>query len=269
MTKAYRQVVVALALGVISSASFAQQKIVTAQQPAPQTTGETRAPAQTTNNADARVAGQLMQENGGSLLQATLAVQADPNQAPLNAVSFIAVPPPKPRVIRKHDLVTIVVRQESEFTSDGKTETSKDASLDAALEQFLRFHINNGNLRVDGNAIAAGSEPGVRANASQEFNGEGKVERTDSFITRVQARVVDVKPNDTVVVEARSEVTHDDEFQRLILSGTCRAEDISADNSVLSTQLFDLRVNRQSKGNVRNATRKGWFPKLLDVLNPF
>lgn len=270
MSRCFKQFCILMALGLLAVPVKAQQqtlKVETSEKS--HRAVDPRDPVQPANNENPRLVGQLMQDNGGSLLKATLQAPVDPNQAPLGSVSFFAVPLPEPRVIQKHDLVTIIVRQESEFESDGKTETSKEATIDAALEQFLRFHINDGNLRVDGNAIAAGSEPAVRANAQREFTGEGTVERTDSFITRIQARVVDVKPNDTIVIEARSALRHDDEFQSLILSGTCRAEDITADNSLLSTQLYDLKVDRQSKGNVRNATKKGWIPKLLDVLNPF
>jgi flagellar L-ring protein precursor FlgH len=271
MLKYFRSFCVVVLVLVSAGRLLGQQK---PQTPRPQSkpTSQQRAaspPQSAMSNEDARLAGQMMQSNGGSLLKATLAAQRDPGQAPLDNVSFFAVAPPDPRVIRKQDLVTIIVRQESEFSSDGKTETKKDAKLDAVLDQFLRFNINNGNLRVDGNAIGAGTSPGVSGSASQEFNGEGKVERSDSFITRIQARVVDVKPNDTIVLEARSELRHDDELQTLILSGTCRAEDITADNSILSTQLFDQKIDRQSKGNVRNANRKGWITKLLDVINPF
>lgn len=272
MAKHFRSFCVVLIVLAGASALLAQQKPPTTKtqsRPTSQQREQSMPQATASNNDDARLAGQMMQANGGSLLKATLAAQQDPNQAPLNNVSFFAVPPADPRVIRKQDLVTIIVRQESEFSSDGKTETKKDAKLDAVLDQFLRFNINNGNIRVDGDAIGAGTSPGVSASAKQEFNGEGKVERSDSFITRIQARVVDVKPNDTIVLEARSELRHDDELQTLILSGTCRAEDISADNSILSTQLFDQKINRQSKGNVRNANRKGWITKLLDVINPF
>ena len=219
------------------------------------------------NNQDAANAGLLMQQNGGSLLKATLAAPPDPQQAPLSSVSFFAVAPPEPRVVRKHDLVTIIVRQESEFSSEGKTETKKEASLDAALSQFIKLHVDSGNLRLSGDALSA--PLAIRANGSREFTGEGNVEAKDSFVTRIQARVVDVKPNDTIVLEARSEIAHDDESQRLILSGTARAEDISPDNSILSTQLYDLSLKKQTKGNVRNATKKGFFPKLLDAINPF
>jgi flagellar L-ring protein precursor FlgH len=61
----------------------------------------------------------------------------------------------------------------------------------------------------------------------------------------------------------------DEEEQSVILSGVCRAEDITADNTVLSTQLHDLTVRKTHKGAVRDTTKRGWIPRLLDVLNPF
>ena len=44
---------------------------------------------------------------------------------------------------------------------------------------------------------------------------------------------------------------------------------ITADNTILSTQLADFNLRKTHKGNVRNATKKGLIPKLLDVINPF
>jgi len=49
-----------------------------------------------------------MQRTGGSLLRATLAAEPDSAQAELNAVSYFAVPEPQPKVLQKHDLVTII-----------------------------------------------------------------------------------------------------------------------------------------------------------------
>ena len=133
MSKSIRSICVCGIVFAGGSTLFAQQKPPTTKtQPRP--TSQQRAqsmPQPTASNEDARLAGQMMQANGGSLLKATLAAGHDPSQAPLDNVSFFAVPPADPRVIRKQDLVTIIVRQESEFTSDGKTETSKDAKLNA------------------------------------------------------------------------------------------------------------------------------------------
>ena len=78
-----------------------------------------------------------------------------------------------------------------------------------------------------------------------------------------------MKPNGTLVLQARKQIKTDDEEQQFILTGTCRVEDVSADNTILSTQLFDLQLEKNHNGAVRDATKRGWFLKFLDALNPF
>ncbi len=90
---------------------------------APRTAENPPAQPKPMHNEDARAASAAMQRNGGSLLKATLVAPVDPGQAQLANVSYFSVPQPEPRVIRKHDLVTIIIRDESEFSSEGTTET--------------------------------------------------------------------------------------------------------------------------------------------------
>lgn len=100
-------------------------------------------------------------------------------------------------------------------------------------------------------------------------HGEAEVDRSDSMIARITAEVLDVKPNGNLVLQARKTIRTDAEDQHFILTGVCRAEDITPDNSVLSTQLYDLMLQKNSKGDVHMATERGNLPKLLDYLNPF
>jgi flagellar L-ring protein precursor FlgH len=72
-----------------------------------------------------------------------------------------------------------------------------------------------------------------------------------------------------MVLQARQRIKTDDEEQTFILSGICRVEDITPDNSILSTQMFDKELTKTHKGAVRDTTKRGWIPKLLDVINPF
>ncbi len=218
------------------------------------------------NNDDARSAAMAMYRNGGSLLKATLVVPVDPGQAQLANVSYFSVPEPEPRVIKKHDQITIIIREESEFSSEGTTETKKEAMIDARVTEFIKLSLADFAVRGGG---VGDNPPSIVADASREFTGEGTVDRTDSFTARVTAKVLDVKPNGTLVLEGRKQITTDDEYQRFLVTGICRAEDVSADNTVLSTQLADFNLRKTHKGNVRNATKKGFFPKLLDVINPF
>jgi len=133
------------------------------------------------------------------------------------------------------------------------------------VDQFIRFSLDNFEIK---NTIGA-SPPEIKMSGSRNFKGEATVDRTDSLIARITAEVVDVKPNGTLVLQARKRIKTDEEVQQFVLTGICRAEDISADNTLLSTQMYDLELNKSHTGAVRDTTKRGWVPKLLDAINPF
>src|SRR5205085_11105489 len=56
--------------------------------------------------------------SGGSLLRATLGTPIEPGQAKLSQVSFFSVPEPQPKTLKKHDNVTIIVREQSQAKTD-------------------------------------------------------------------------------------------------------------------------------------------------------
>jgi len=234
---------------------------ITLQPPPPRT-----APALVNPSTDtAQNTSALMRSNGGSLLRASLAAQTDPSAAKASTVSFFAVPPPVPRVLHKHDLITIIVREESEAKSEGTTDLKKQADFDAQLQQFIKLSIANGALQ---NAIGQ-QIPEIKMTGNRNLKGEATVDRSDSLTLRVQAEILDVKPNNTLVLQARATITADEEVQTLVLSGTCRAEDITPDNTVLSTQLYDKSVTKKHTGAVRDTTKRGFIPRFFDFINPF
>ena len=230
-----------------------------------QSDGRQQQPPPVNNNAAHEAAG-AMRRNGSSLLKATLNARQDRSQARLADLSFHAVPEPIPRTLRKHDQVTIIVREQSDFRSKGRNEFKKDAEFDARLEEFVKLDVSN--AEIQGGALGP-NIPSIKASGKRDFKGEGTVDRSDSFTTRVQAEVVDVKPNGTLVLQARSRIKTDDEDRYFVLTGSCRVEDVNADNTILSSQLFDKDLRHTSKGNVRNASKRGWLSNLLDAVSPF
>jgi flagellar L-ring protein precursor FlgH len=224
-----------------------------APQPAP-------APSDTAQNTAA-----LLKSNGGSLLRASLAAQPDPSAAKASQVSFFAVPPPTPRVLHKHDLVTIIVREESEAKSEGTTDLKKQADFDAQLQQFIKYSFSNHAL-----VPAIGADiPEIKMQGNRDLKGEATVDRSDSLTLRVQAEVLDVKPNNTLVLQARANIKTDEEVETLTLSGVCRAEDITPDNTVLSTQLYDKSVAKTHTGMVHDNNKRGLLPRLFDLFPLF
>jgi flagellar L-ring protein FlgH len=215
---------------------------------------------------DPALAASVMQRNGGSLMRATLAAAPDPSKTSLMSVSYFAVPVPEPRTMRKHDLVTIIIREESKLSSDGTTELKKSADLDARLQEFLKLNLKN--FALEGGA-EGDNPPSIKLGGSRNFKGEGKVERDDSFIARITAEVIDVRPNGTVAVQARKLIKTDEEEQEFILTGILRSLDVTPDNTVLSTQIYNLELQKNHKGAVRDTSKRGFIPKIIDAINPF
>lgn len=172
---------------------------------------------------------------------------------------------PEPRKFAVQDLVTIIVRESTEAGSESKLDAKKDSKHDAAVTAFPNVRL----LQEFTNAIVTGglaSNPKASVSESQDFKGDGSYDRKDTFTTRITARIIDVKPNGTLVLEARKFIKSDKESLNMILSGTCRREDVTADNTVLSTQLYDMALVKDHKGQVKDAARKGWLTQFFDGL---
>jgi flagellar L-ring protein precursor FlgH len=216
-----------------------------------------------TGDAYSRAGGSLMRASKGAQAPAVAGgSQVDPRIAD---ISFFAVPPPPRRIIRQHDLITIIVKEQSEFKSDGSTKLDKKADLSAAINQFIRLNLNNMELDNTVGSVV----PKIDLEGEMGFDGKGTAERKDSLSVRMQAEVVDVKPNGNLVLQARRRIKTDDEDRVFLVSGMVRVQDVTTDNTVLSTQMYDFDLNQQTKGTVREATKRGWLPRLLDALNPF
>lgn len=177
--------------------------------------------------------------------------------------STIAVRTPEPQRIQVHDQITVIVREDKQAVTNAKLESKKDWKVDSALEQWFRLDKDD---RLVGQFPQG--PPGVDFDFKGDYKGEGRVNRKDSLITRIQATVVDVKPNGTLVLEARKEIQIDEEKQAVTLTGTCRAADVSAQNTILSTQIADLTIRTRHSGAARDATRRGWLMRAFDFLRP-
>lgn len=207
----------------------------------------------------------LMQNNGGSLLQASMPQVVEPLNSKTPAYSLYAVPEPEPKVIKKHALVNIVVREESQSASKGVTDLKKSAELDTKVDSFVKFHPASFSILGQ----TATNPPQIKLSGERNYKGDATANRADSVVARIQAEVIDVKPNGTLVLQARKRIKSEDEEQSIILTGVCRVEDVDASNSVLSTDLHDLDLKKTTKGAVRDTTKRGLLPRLLDFINPF
>ena len=262
---------VALIVGTAAAAARGQQQ---QQQQAARaadagTTSANGRSSQASGPAPQRDANVLRQENGGSLLAATTpppdSSAADSGTGRTPSYSLYALPDPEPHVLKKHDLVNIVVREESKSATGGQSNQQRAVDFDAKVDAFVRFKLASASLY----GLTGNNLPEAKLEGKRDFQGTGEYDRTDTMTTRLEAEVVDVKPNGTLVLQARRHMQIDEETVSVTLTGLCRVQDVDATNSILSTDMHDLDLKKITTGQVRDTTKRGLLHKLLDLLDVF
>jgi flagellar L-ring protein FlgH len=110
---------------------------------------------------------------------------------------------------------------------------------------------------------------GYKGKFDSNFNGSGVTSKSDSMSAYMTATVVEVLPNDNLVIRGSRWTKVNDELQQIVLEGVIRPMDVSRNNEVLSQKISDAKIFFVGKGPVSDKTQPGWFGKLFDVINPF
>ena len=163
------------------------------------------------------------------------------------------------RASQLDDIVTILVTESASAVASGATNTSRKSSA------------NSGITALAG-VLGAGSPLANLANLSntQQIQGTGQTSRNMTISTRLSARVVEVTPNGTLVVEGLKDVSVNSERQTISVSGMVRPSDLTTANTVLSTQVAGLQVKVNGKGVVGDAVKRPFaLYRILLGLLPF
>lgn len=216
--------------------------------------------------------GACAQEQRGSLFERPVAgagvlMAPQPSAgASVYSLGLHTVRPYQPRAFAMHDLVQVIINENSTQSSSQKHDSSKEFDTDATLRAFLDL-AQLAELRLQEGG--GGARDLLDASASREFKGSGSASRSDRFVDRVTATVVDVKPNGTLLLEARVVRGSGKEVTTLVLSGLCRAEDITRQGTVLSHQLASLTLYVTHEGDLARSTRKGPITRGLESVMAF
>ncbi len=147
------------------------------------------------------------------------------------------------KAARLHDVVSIVVSESLEASTDGQVKNSRASNANSGLTSLF------GALKAS-NAL----QNLVGMTASSGLSAQGQSTTNSSLVTTFGAEVVDVLPNGMLVVQATRQLTFSQQTQLIKLRGLVRPEDVSAQNQVLSTAMTDLELEVTGKGIVNDST---------------
>lgn len=163
------------------------------------------------------------------------------------------------------DLVTISITETSKASEIANTKTSKSSGVKVGITSLfgLSFPIK---AFTDKTVNAESAVEGTVGNVS---GGEGKTERQSSFTSYLTARVIQVLPNQNLVIQGRRNMRINNETEVVTLTGIIRPQDIDRNNVVPSTKVAEAQVMISGAGVVSDKQRVGWFQRIFDHAWPF
>ena len=156
------------------------------------------------------------------------------------------------------DIITIIVQENTTANKNNETKTERSSSLSSAVSSFL----------MPGLSVSPTSLPAIAYNSDHKHDGSGAINNSESIIAHIAVKVIDVLPNKNLVIEGKRETAFSGERQTITLHGVVRAEDVTVNNTVLSYNVADATIQIVGKGTVSDSTKKGWFNRIWDKINP-
>lgn len=172
---------------------------------------------------------------------------------------------PRSRDWAKEDLIQVVVIEQSTEKIDQRRQLDKEGLAKAEVAEFSSF--DWGAFMFS--PTTSSQLPGVEIAAEKEFEGQGRYQRKDEMSDRFTAKVVEVKPNGNLVIEARVVRNWSGDQTEITLSGVVNPKWITANDAVLSNQIADLKIDKTHTGPVEGTTQRGFFAEALDFLFAF
>ena len=147
------------------------------------------------------------------------------------------------------DLVTLIIVEKSQAQQSANTRTGQDTSL--ALGPGLGlFDI----------------VPLIELGGGDNFSSGGTTTRGGQLTARMTTQVVEVLPNGNLVIEGRQTIRINEEEQVIVVKGTIRPQDISRDNTILSTFVADAHITFEGTGSLGSKQSPGLLTRLFNWL---
>jgi len=166
------------------------------------------------------------------------------------------------RATRVGDIISILIQESNTADRQNATKTSKQSSIDASLQAFLYSPAASGLLTKKGQL------PAMKATSAQSFDGGGQINNSEKIAARIAVRIIDVLPNNTLVIEGTRKVSFSGETQDAVLRGIVRIEDVMANNTIYSYNIAEATIKYVSSGTITDNQKKGWFTRVWEKVTP-
>lgn len=159
----------------------------------------------------------------------------------------------------------VIINDKGKFTYDLNTTISDELSISDGVTQWLfppsasSFGTHNGKL------------PLTQMGGKDTVTGQWKIENNQKFEDyRFSAEVIDNFGDGYLLISAKRSITAGQETYYIRFLGKIRTDDITYDNTILSTQVSNVVFEILSEGQLSHGQQGGWLEQIyMRGLHPF
>jgi flagellar L-ring protein precursor FlgH len=202
----------------------------------------------------------------------------DPNWRPMTLPMPARQPPPNQpdalwrsgsraffkdqRAAQVGDVITIVVNMNDAATLNNATTATRASSESAGMPNFFGLETLLPKSIADPSKL-------LSISSGNSNVGTGQIQRNEAVTLSVAGVVTQVLPNGNLVVAARQEFRVNDELRTIQVTGVIRTQDITSENTVLSDQIAEARIEYGGRGQLTDVQTPRWGQQVMDILLPF
>jgi flagellar L-ring protein precursor FlgH len=140
-----------------------------------------------------------------------------------------------------------------------RTQAAKKSSSSADRSQDIEVSVP----RIAGVPLKGAQGIGVQANSENVFAGKGASSADNNFTGTITVTVIEVLPNGNLLVSGEKKVAINQGDEYIRFSGVVNPTQVTAANTVQSTQVADARIEYRATGYIDEAQVMGWLGRFF------
>ncbi len=145
------------------------------------------------------------------------------------------------------DIITILIYESASATANADTDADKTIGLGLSTKRDSHQH-----------------RYGIDVN--NDYSSAGEINRGGRLVANVSVTVKEIMSNGDMHVAGMQELEFNDEKQLIKIQGRIRPEDISSDNTILSTRVADAKIEYIGDGVLGSSSGPGIFTRIFNIL---
>ena len=161
------------------------------------------------------------------------------------------------RARRIGDTITINLVERNTAQKSANANATRNGNMTASIGPITRLPLSG----LSGLAVEADSE--------SDFAGKGAAAANNAFNGTITVTVIDVYPNGNLLVSGEKMVAINQGNEFIRFSGVINPNNVTAANTVQSTQVADARIEYRGSGFIDESNTMGWLQRFFVAIMPF